>query len=217
MTKKIRKVQLYMTENDCYNELWKVVGTKNRFFCRHVFGKFKTWYYVCDPLGYCELDHPADDIEFIICDKNGKALFHSSNETGSFPTFQETIKEKWDTVSKRTAHHTFEEWKQWLLSFKDTNLYKKEIDEMHGYNENWLYCRMKYVRTEDIPDSQFTYLGSPYKLAKVVYEHTVCHEEFSDIACIDDPFVIDDFYHTPNTHLLLGNDFDDSKYGLAMS
>ena len=68
MTKKIRKVQLYMTENDCYNELWKVVGTKNRFFCRHVFGKFKTWYYVCDPLGYCELDHPADDIEFIVTD-----------------------------------------------------------------------------------------------------------------------------------------------------
>lgn len=208
-----KKVQLYMTENDSYNELWRVVGTKTKFFCRHVFGGQGIWYYVCDPLGYCELSHPADDIEFTVCDANGKALFKSSNQTKPFPTFEATIKEKWEEIKKTISYHDYKDWKKWLLSFKDPALYAKEIKEMYGYDENWLYCRTKYTHATDIPGSEFTYLGSSYKLARVFYEHTVCHESFADIACIDDPININDFYHTPDTHLLLATEFDDSKYG----
>ena len=54
------KVYLYASENDCYVELWKSVD-EEKYYGRYTYNDAGTWYYVCDPLGYCELDHTVND------------------------------------------------------------------------------------------------------------------------------------------------------------
>ena len=72
------KVQLYRGEDDNYVELWKTVEEiegKHRYYGRYTYGNEGTWYSVCDPLGYCELNAPmADDVMFICCDENGNEV-----------------------------------------------------------------------------------------------------------------------------------------------
>ena len=77
------KVQLYSGEDDNYVELWKTVEEiegKHRYYGRYTYGDEGTWYSVCDPLGYCELNAPiADDVMFICCDENGNEVIRYSN------------------------------------------------------------------------------------------------------------------------------------------
>ena len=88
------KVKLVYTEDDSYNELWREVGGKRRYFARHVYGK-PIWYHVCDPLGYRELDYPCKNIVFAVCNAYGRALFQDSNlpeYSNPFPTLHQAAR-----------------------------------------------------------------------------------------------------------------------------
>ena len=76
------RVKYFQKENDCYVELWKVVG-KQAYIARYTYGP-KRWCRVSDPLGYCELDSAFnDDDVFIVCDSKGKELFRTRNGNGT--------------------------------------------------------------------------------------------------------------------------------------
>lgn len=220
-TEKRRKVrvQLYSFENDDYNELWKVVGTKHKFYARHVFGVYKIWYYVCDPLGYCELNYPADDIDFVVCDQNGKKLFTSNNQMGQFPTLKETINKKYSQLTEESLHvdaaydDALSEWRHWLLSFKDPNRYAKELEGYNNYDTNWVYCRSSYIKTEPIENGSFDYLGHKYQIAREIYEHDICHQQYAEICCTDDPVNLPDGYDYPRHYGTLSIEFDRNNYG----
>ena len=222
--KRTVRVQLYNTENDDYNELWKVVGTKHKFYCRHVSGggERSTWYYVCDPLGYCELDSPANNIIFTVCDSNGKALFKSSNDDEKgFPTFKETMRAKWEEIRDSIPHFTkpaassdYQSFREWLVSFKDPAKYKKEIDDMYGYDENWIYCRNELTKVEPVKDSQFEYLGTKYQFCWLHLKHMVCGKEYKDLYCCLDPVTYYDYEpKSPVTFDWLAYDFDPNDKG----
>ena len=133
------KVQLYRGEDDNYVELWKTVEEiegKHRYYGRYTYGNEGTWYSVCDPLGYCELNAPiADDVMFICCDENGNEVIRYSNADGNkLPKFETVIKREWNKVKEKLQHNTedltknfwAECWNgdttmkinQWLLSYK---------------------------------------------------------------------------------------------------
>lgn len=88
------KVQLYSGEDDNYVELWKTVEEiegKHRYYGRYTYGDEGTWYSVCDPLGYCELNAPiADDVMFICCDENGNEVIfcHDDNRISNIKVRQ---------------------------------------------------------------------------------------------------------------------------------
>ena len=219
------KVRLYSTENDDYNELWKVVGSKNRFFARHVFGR-PTWYYVCDPLGYCELDSPADDIDFIVCSQKNKPLFTSNNHDREteFKTFAETARDHFCKINSSLNYFKpsdngtqITSLNDWLLSFMDPSKYKQEIEDMYGYAENWLYARTDYVGLEPIPNGEFEYLGNKYQICWRISKHVVCGKEFREIVCCDSPAVIDEFFQIPVVYKCYGAQFDLNDVGTMYS
>lgn len=187
------KIRLVCQENDEYNELWATFDEKPKYFCRNVYGK-PYWYYVCDPLGYCELDRAVEnDKIFVVCSSDGKEQFESSNLTGAdFPTFEAFAKKEWEKVKGNFPHYSVnseaEFWSQtlgsgttysadkWLLTFMDIETYPEEIAMMHGYEENWVNCNHnKPIKKEIV--HEFEYLGEKYMIAKVTYEHDVCHKQ----------------------------------------
>lgn len=231
------KVQLYRSEDDNYVELWKTVEEiegKHRYYGRYTYGDDGTWYSVCDPLGYCELNAPmADDVMFICCDENGNEVIRYSNADGNkLPKFETVIKREWNKVKEKLQHNTedltknfwAECWNgdttmkinQWLLSYKDPDLYPEKAND---YDENWTSCwAEKEIGYEPIPDTEFEYLGHKYQFTKVKHKHEYCGVEWYEFVCTDSPYVIQD---TPwvkdrawiQSYMYLGNWFDDKTYG----
>lgn len=181
------KVQLYNTEVNSYQELWKVVG-EDKYYSRYIFGK-PIWYYVADPLGYAELDRTCpDNIIFIICDMNGNELFGTSNLHGAeFPTFDEACINEWNRIKEAYPHckdnkekDFWSQWAgngttigadKWLLTFKDPSIYG---DDARDYDENWIYHKVLVSRE---PLSGFNYLGIKLCIFKEIWEQRTCKKQ----------------------------------------
>lgn len=237
MAKEI-KVYKYYDENDCYVELWKVVG-EEKYFGRYDSNNEGTWYYVADPLGYCELDGKVSrDIVFILCDEKGNEYYRYSNgQSNPLPTFNAYIKQMWKKVKDTIPHNTENDeanfwsmcWNgettrklnQWLVSFMDKDLYPKEIADMYGYEENWYGC-WHNTETEYTPisGSEFEYLGSKYQFVKVHHKHDVCGVEWDTFECCDSPLQMGwwgtETHPQVQSYMEMGNWFNDSKYGTMM-
>lgn len=229
------KVRLYRDENDDFVELWKVIDHikgEPMYYGRYMYGNSGTWYTVCDPLGYCELNSTVkDNVVFVLCGEDGEEYYRYSNaDENPLPTFQSYIKMEWNKHKNKIQHnvenHEKDFWaeaiygettlgiNQWLLSFKDPDLYKKEIDDMYGYDENWLYCHNEEIKYEPIEETEFSYLGRNYQFTKVTYRHKVCGAEWIQYECTDAPYTIDDFYkHIVAYYGSLGNWYDTSNVG----
>jgi len=239
-TNKEIKVKLYRNEDDNYVELWQVVEHKQgtpKYYGRYTYGTEGTWYYICDPLGYCELDYPVkDDVVFILCDDNNNEVLRYSNaDKNPLPKFNLFMKQKWNEFSKDLTYNreNFEVdfWSlayngettlsinQWLLTYMDPDLYKKEIDEMSGYDINWtspLYS--SEIKYESIPGTEFEYLGHKYQFTKVFNKHNICGAEWTEFICTDSPYVVEKSPFNKNKNYIknygyLGNIFDASQTG----
>lgn len=234
MAKEI-KVHKYYDENDCYVELWKVVG-EEKYYGRYTYNNEGTWYYVADPLGYCELDSKvSSDIVFILCDEKGNEYYRYSNgQPNPLPTFNAYIKQMWKKVKDNIPHNTENDeadfwsmcWNgettrklnQWLVSFMDKELYPKEIAEMNEYEENWYGCwHNTEIDYTSIPGSEFEFLGSKYQFIKVHHKHDVCGVEWDTFECCDNPIQMSSFgtetHPFIQSYMEMGNWFDDSRYG----
>lgn len=182
------KVHMLRSQDDNYNELWKVVGEK-KYFCRHVYG-LPVWYFVCDPFGYCELDYSCNNnYIFIVCDSKGNEMFATSNIDASFPTIENVCRMEWNRIKADYPYISEDADKDfyaqafglgttmnvnnWLLTFKDPELYGNEAKD---YDENWIYCRSDEVARERI--SSFEYLGEKYAIYKITYKHRICGVEY---------------------------------------
>lgn len=237
MAKEI-KVYLYRGEDDNYNELWKIID-EEKYYARNTFHNNGKWYHVCDPLGYCELDYPvANDVVFILCDKDGNEYCRYSNgQENPLPKFEDFVRIQWNKIKAAIPHNTEnmekEFWSmcfngettqklnQWLVSFMDKDLYPKEIADMYGYEENWYGCwHNKETDYTPIPGSEFEYLGEKYQFVKVHHKHDVCGVEWDTFECCDNPIQMS--YCGTETHpfiqsyMELGNWFDNSKYGTML-
>lgn len=74
-------VKIKYPENDEYNELW--ITNKGTYFARHTYHG-GVWYFVGDPLGFCELSHLCpEDYVFHVCDDSWNELFISTNNDDS--------------------------------------------------------------------------------------------------------------------------------------
>lgn len=230
------KVRLYAHENDCYVELWKVLD-KNCYYGRYTFGDEGIWYYVCDPLGYCELDSPVpDDVYFVMCDDDGDPIARYCNaDCNPLPKFETYIKNEWAKAKVKVGEYNTENmsanfwaeaWNgdttmsinQWLLSYKDPDLYAKEIKDMYGYDENWTGCWYEHqIAWEPIPGTEFVYLGKKYQFTKVKHRHDVCGVEWYEYVCTDSPITFCEYANKDrpwvNEYGYMGNWFDRTKYG----
>ena len=237
--KKEIKVRLYADENDDFVELWKVIEHikgEPQYYGRYTYGDEGTWYYVCDPLGYCELDRPvSNDIIFVLCDDKGNEYTRYSNgQKNTLLKFETYMKQQWQKVKHNINHNienlTADFWaeawngettmkiNQWLLSYKDPTLYKREIEDMHGYDENWTGCWHEHqIEWETIPNSEFYYLGKKYQFTKVKHKHDICGVEWYEFVCTDSPISFSDWADKDrpwiNSYGYMGNWFDDSTYG----
>lgn len=231
------KVRLYCEENDSYVELWQVINPvkgKPQYYGRYTYMDEGTWYYVSDPLGYRELDHTVkDDIVFICCDINGNECVRYSNaDKNPLPKFKTVMKEQWKSVSKNIVHNEEDTVKnfwaecwngdttmsinQWLLTFKDPDLYGQEIANMNGYDENWTgFCHTKEIGYEAIPETEFEYLGHKYQFTKVIKKHEVCGVEWNEFVCTDAPYIIGEEYGL-HYYGYLGNWFDKTNVGTCL-
>lgn len=238
--KKEIKVTKYLDENDCYVELWKVINPEpkaRKYYGRYVFNNEGTWYCVSDPLGYCELEHPvSEEIMFICCDEAGNECIRYSNaDKNPLPTFKAFMKEKWQEFCSNIESNQTDMTKeffalcyngestrklnQWLLTFKDPDLYQKEIDEMFGYDINWTSCNCTTeIAWETVPGTEFEYLGHKYQFTKVTNKHDICGVEWFEYVCTDAPFVTEDRIGTNKTWIkqyygCLGDWFDETIAG----
>lgn len=234
MAKEIR-VYKYAEENGSYNELWKVVG-EEKYYVRATESRWCSWYSVCDPLGYCERnEYMPEDVMFVLCDEEGNEYMRYSNGMDNpLPKFEDFVKEKWQFIKANVQHNTenltanfWAEWyngdttmkiNQWLISYMDSDLYGKEIEEMHGYPENWTGCWHEHeINYEPIPNSEFMYLGHKYQFTKVTHKHDICGVIWYEFVCTDSPYVIDNVGHEDrswiNSYMYMGNWFDDSTHG----
>lgn len=167
------KVRIHIRENDCYNEVWKVVGEK-KYFARHVFGQ-PVWYFVADPLGYCELDRPCpDDYIFEICDPDGNVLFEDSNgdkNSHPFLTLEEKSKLAW--LSIKNEYKVIDGLNDWLLSYMtQDNLAKDPTETQFCPDTNWIYCW--YDRTDHSIIHEYEHLGTKYCIYAVTCKHRYC-------------------------------------------
>ena len=242
------KVKLYRGEDDYYVELWKVINHikgEPQYYGRYTFNDEGTWYYVCDPLGYCELDRPVkDDVMFIICDENDNEYMRYSNaDENRLLKFDTVMKNKWREFCENfrreheikfpcnTENQTANFWaeaingettlgiNQWLLTFKDPDLYKKEIDEMYGYDENWTSCNQsREIAYETILNTEFEYIGHKFQFTKVTNKHDVCGAVWVEYLCTDAPYEMDDLPWIEDKSYIknygyLGNWFDKANVG----
>lgn len=228
------KVKISRNEDDNYVELWKVIDPMKgvpRYYGRYTYKDEGTWYYVSDPLGYCELDRAVEnDVMFICCDDSGKECARYSNKDANpLPKFETAMKIQWEKICKNidfnkeniTANFWSESLNgestmsvnQWLLSFKDPDLYGKEIADMCGYDENWTGSwHSKEIGYEDIPETDFIYLGHRYQFTKVTMKHEICGVEWNEFVCTDSPYVINKEYGI-QTYGYLGNWYDKTTTG----
>lgn len=178
MSNKEYRVRLYADENDSYVELWKRLDKKNSFIARYTFGG--SWYYVSDPLGYCELDFPiAEDVTIVVCDANGNELFRSRNGDGSasFNTIEQEAKVRWAAFVKANGLtvQPYEEFKEWLLSFQDPEQCGEAAKD---YPENWMHYHIEKASVE-VLDS-YVYLGCEEELQRIHYKHRFCGVEWDE-------------------------------------
>ena len=206
------QVKLYCPENDSYVELWKIVG-KDQYIGRFTYGQ-KQWVYVCDPLGYCEIDGViSNDITVIVCDQEGTELFRTNNGDGSanFNTPKEEAFAQWKSFTEQSLiNATVEDqnvlfyvhwatgdpagkFNDWLLSFKDPDAYPEAKD----YQENWLYCMAENIG-EPEQLSTYAYLGEELHIERVRCRHKVCGAVWSE-------------YYSGGQ--FIGTDFDESICG----
>lgn len=244
MEREIKVFKAY-EENDDYVELWKTFDEeKPIYYGRYTWNDLGIWYHVADPLGYCELDSQvADDVMFICCDAEGNEQCRYSNaDPNPLVKFETYIKAQWDKykdnlpVNEENYEKNF--WSmwwdgtttykvnQWLLSFKDPEIYG---DIARDYDENWYGCwHEKQIAWEPIKGTEFTYLGNKYQFVKVIHKHDVCGVKWDEFVCADSPLVITDNWWEPiddsseverpwiRSYMYLGNWFDDSKYGTML-
>lgn len=232
--KKEIKVSLYLPENDSYVELWKNLKPEigePAYFARYTYQDEETWYYVSDPLGYCERSHPVSkEILFLCCDKAGREYCRYSNDNPNpLPKFETVVREEWEKVKKKLEvmaepDHKQEFWlslvgltgdrfKQWLLSFKDPERYGKEIEAMYGYDENWLYSRRKEISSEPIPGTAFTYLGTRYCFSRIACRHKVCGVTWIEYHCTKAKPEWNEMYHHTESYGLFGYDYNIAAEG----
>jgi len=167
------KVRLYAHENDSYNELYKVIAgnTKEKYFARHTYNS-GVWYFVSDPLGYCELSHvcPGDYI-FVVCDKNGAELFKDSNGeiSNPFPTLERQAVAAWDGI--KAKYPTTDGLNDWLQSFLTAEI-KEQLKKEPCIETNWVWSWFTVVNKEVI--AEFGHLGEQYCIYKVTNKHKYC-------------------------------------------
>lgn len=168
------KVRLYCPEDDCYNELWKEVDGK-RYFARNVWHG-STWYYVCDPLGYRELDYPCEDeLIFVVCDQGGNRLFENGNAINfCFPSLEQAARQRWDECKyKYLTHANHAPLSDWLLShMTPENLAKDPVRTQFCPSDNWTACWYEEVKHEAV--EEFEYLGDRYCIWAITYKHLFC-------------------------------------------
>ena len=210
------KVKFHSEEDDSYNELWQIVGVR-KYIARHTFGR-KCWYYVCDPLGYRELNYPIpSDTVVVVCDKKGNELFRTSNadESVDFNTPKQEAVEQWNkyrdeqkmnAVVENQSALFFAHWASgipagkfntWLMSFQDPDMYPQAND----YAENWIWCHNAQVGDPEILGT-YMYLGEEQKIERIRYRHEICGVEWVE-------------YYSGG--YFIARDFDDSKIGTMYS
>lgn len=167
------KVKLRLPTNDCYVEVWQVVGEK-KYFARYVYGQ-PVWYFVCDPFGYCELDHPCpDDYVFEVCDQSGNVLFKDSNgaeNRHSFVDLETKTKQVW--LSIKDKHKTCDGLNDWLLSYMTKKNLDKDPDTTQFCPaDNWTACWYDRIGHESVFD--YEYLGEKYSVWAITCKHRYC-------------------------------------------
>lgn len=188
-------VKLKCLEDDSYNELYIVKNkeeAKLRYVARHTLGG-GTWYYVCDPLGYRELNYPCpDDMVFVVCSPDGTELFESSNGDGKAITrLQEMVKKEFEpfitenmklTCNRSTALYAqaftgelIDSYQKWLLTFKDPEKYGESAKD---YDENWCYYLVEETETKKL--GSFKYMGIKFDIEKKHYKHKICGAEWDE-------------------------------------
>ena len=206
------RVKFACEEDDSYVELWQLIG-QEKYIARHTCGP-KRWYYVSDPFGYRELDHPLkDDVTVIVCDPDGKELFRTCNADNSvsFNTPKQEAYEQWAKFAEKNQPSVCVEnqsalfmahwaggtpvgnFNQWLLSFQDPELYEGAKD----YAENWLWCRHEQIGTPEVL-SEYTYLGERKTIDRIHFRHKICGVEWSE-------YYSGDYF--------IGHEFDGRKTG----
>lgn len=219
------KVRKFRDENDDYVELYKVIDRQENtpeYFGRYTYADQGEWYYISDPLGYCEMESAVpDDVMFIICDESGNECCRYSNaDENPLPKFDTVIDQEWAKIGKK-LNHPAEDWKmdmwaetqsrpllptrRWLLTFKDPEKYGKEIASMNGYDENWAFglhsSEVKYV---PVPDTEFEYLGKKYQFVKVTCRHDICGATWDEYVCTDAPYVLRESYAEKGKQFICG-------------
>lgn len=194
-----RRVRLKYPENDSYIELWQDIDSPNNH-ARYV-GRYTAdggeWVKICDPLGYCEMDHSfGPDVVFIVCDKKGNELFRSCNGDGSakFNTYEQEAHEQFKKYAEEAGLNTKVEdvhamflahyfsgnpvggLNEWLMSYQDPDLYP----EANDYPENWTQFDVDTVGEPEILKT-YTYLGEKWKIERVHYKHRYCGVEWSSL------------------------------------
>lgn len=170
------KVKLYANENDNYVELYKVISgdTKCKYFARYTYGGDDgIWYFVADPLGYCELDYVcSNEYVFTVCDQNGKELFNDSNGEikNPFPTLERKAQLVWQTIkdgypSKRNG------LTDWLLSFLTKEVSESKLKDLPCHEANWPHW---YDEVDKEIIHRFDHLGENYAIYKVTKTHRYC-------------------------------------------
>ena len=232
------KVSIWHQEDDNYNELWKVVGEEKYFARNTYYGG--DWYFVADPLGYCELDHSCpDDYVFIVCNHKGKELFRSSNadDTRNFPCLRVLRKQEWDKVKTGLAVKEenndaafFAHWATgnivshhgtWLLSFKDPDIYG---DKAKDYDENWCWWYKETGKQEVL--GKFKYAGDTYEIVKSHVKHDICGVEWDEfysagefMGAIYDQTLVGTMYSKQQAiskaRKALADIYPDSKYNIS--
>lgn len=175
------KVKLHRHENDSYNELYKVIEVmegecKEKYFCRNTYGG-GIWYFVSDPLGYCELDYACkDDYIFLVCDNSGSVLFEDGNGADinkAYPTPEKLSKITWGKI--KNQYPTIEGLTNWLQSFIAAEV-KETLKNEYCIYENWTVF-WTIEKSIDVIET-FDYLGEKYNIYKVTKQHKYCSAEW---------------------------------------
>ena len=205
------KVCIYSHENDSYNELYKVIkgDTKKKYFARHTFGNGE-WYFVSDPLGYCELDYSCpEDYIFIVCDGNGKELFEDSNGkiSNPFPTLKNHAKQVWARCEQsKTAKK--DGLSDWLLTFMTAD---KITKDMNCPEVNWTHCWYDNIGQKIV--KEFIHLGEPYCIYEITMKHRYGECEWIEYMCGHKNIDLKYPYYVT----YFGATWDEQSYGLCYS
>ena len=205
------KIVIYRHENDSYVELYKVIGgdTTVKYFARATYGGGENgeWYFVADPLGYCELDHGCpDDYVFILCDNDGKELFRDSNGAvkNPFPTLERKAELSWGEISNEYPCKR-EGLNNWLLSYLTKELSATTLKDEPCHDANWSYWFDEISRKVL---HRFTHLGENYCIYSVSRKHRYCDCEW--VEYYSGYEVMDEYTSYIKWH---GSFFDESKTG----